>query len=166
MAETRNLHEQLDSGIGGFATLDDYHRYLAGTYAFRAALEPALPPTQGWEPQQLAGALLADLNDLGQAGPPVPAAPRLDNASAVAGALYVIEGSTLGARLLQRRAESLGLGPDHGARHLHDQTAEQGRWGRFLAWLEAGQIAPEQAAASANAVFQLALTSYGLGARA
>lgn len=166
MSQTRDLHELLDHGIGDFGTLDDYRRYLSGSYAFRAALEPALQDIDGWQPQPLAQDLRADLADLGLAVPMLPAAPRFGDVSDLAGACYVIEGSALGARLLVRRAAALGLDAQHGARHLHAQTTQSGRWGRFLAWLETSGAVPDRAAAAAKSAFGLALTAYGLEVRA
>lgn len=164
MQGTRPLHMRLDQGIGALQTLADYQRFLIGSQAFRTALEPALRGDLGWLPLRIAPALGGDLADLGLmavAPPPVPALPDL---AAQAGALYVAEGSGLGARLLLRRAQALGLDGGHGARHLAVQTAEPGRWPRFLAWLEATGAAPESVQAAANRVFDLALEAYGLAA--
>lgn len=166
MQGTRDLHEQLDRGIGALQSEGEYRRFLIGSHAFRAALEPALMPACGWQALELAPALRADLADLGLTAAPAPAAPRLDGVAAQAGALYVVEGSALGARLLYRRAQALGLGAARGARHLAAQTSEPRRWSRFLEWLETSSADPAQALAAANAVFALALCAYGLEAAA
>lgn len=108
MQGTRDLHEQLDRGIGALQSEGEYRRFLIGSHAFRAALEPALMPACGWQAVELAPTLRADLADLGLTAAPAPAAPRLDGVAAQAGALYVVEGSALGARLLYRRAQALG----------------------------------------------------------
>lgn len=166
MQGTRDLHARLDRGIGALQSEGEYRRFLIGSHAFRAALEPALKPACGWQALELAPALRADLADMGLSVAPAPAAPRLDGIAAQAGALYVVEGSALGARLLYRRAQALGLGAAHGARHLAAQTSETRRWGRFLEWLETSGADPAQALAAANAVFALALCAYGLEAAA
>lgn len=166
MQGTRDLHERLDGGIGPLHSDGEYRRFLIGSHAFRAALEPALRPDCGWQALELEPALRADLADLDLTPAPVPVAPRLDGIAAQAGALYVAEGSALGARLLYRRAQALGMGPAHGARHLAVQTSETRRWSRFLDWLETGGADPAQALAAANAVFALALCAYGLEAAA
>lgn len=164
MQGTRDLHERLDRGIGALQSEGEYRRFLIGSHAFRAALEPALNPACGWQALQLAPTLRADLADLNLTPAPEPAAPRLAGIAAQAGALYVAEGSALGARLLYRRAQALGMGSAHGARHLAAQTSETRRWSRFLDWLEASGADPGQAMAAANAVFALALCAYGLEA--
>lgn len=166
MQGTRDLHERLDAGIGALQSEGEYRRFLIGSHAFRAAVEPALDSACGWPVLDLASALRADLADLGLTAGPVPPAPHLDGISAQAGALYVIEGSALGARLLYRRAQSLGMDATHGARHLAAQISETRRWTRFLEWLETSGAEPAQALAAANAVFALALCAYGLEAAA
>ena len=52
------------------------------------------------------------------------------------GMVYVLEGSGLGARVLFKRAEALGLTRDFGARHLAAQVASPDSWREFLAVLE------------------------------
>ncbi len=52
------------------------------------------------------------------------------------GALYVIEGSALGAMLLRKQAQQLGLSENYGARHLASQTSEPARWRSFVAKLD------------------------------
>lgn len=47
--------------------------------------------------------LAADLADLGAPAPAVPRAPIADDDAAIAGTLYVIEGSRLGGRFLARQ---------------------------------------------------------------
>ncbi|MFT4012204.1 MAG: biliverdin-producing heme oxygenase [Paracoccus sp. (in: a-proteobacteria)] len=163
MNRTRDLHRRLDQGLGEFAAPQDYHAYLRGSFAFRTALEAVLPLAQGWPMLALSQSLRADLGDLDLDPPEPPRAPELAAThSALAGALYVIEGSALGARVLQRRAQALGFGPDHGARHLDLQTRDRARWPQFLAWLESQPADEDQAVASANAVFALALAAHGL----
>ena len=53
------------------------------------------------------------------------------------GLAYVLEGSALGARLLDRQARALGLDAGFGARHLAAQTADLAAWHTFLGALEA-----------------------------
>lgn len=159
--ETRDLHETLDRGIGAFADGAGYRAFLGGSYAFRAAIEPRLQDGD-WPVQPLAPLIARDLADLDRPRPPIPAAPALDSAAARAAACYVLEGSTLGARLLVRRAAGLGYSADHGARHLAAQTAAPARWRQFLDWLEAGRFAVPEAVAAARDVFALALRAHGV----
>jgi heme oxygenase len=90
-------------------------------------------------------------------GPPdVPA-----NVSAYLGALYVLEGSSVGARMLCRDAAKLGYGADYGARHLHRQCEDRTRWPRFLALLEATPDVDRDAALDTAArTFRFAQAAY------
>ncbi|QEU10730.1 biliverdin-producing heme oxygenase [Paracoccus yeei] len=168
MAATRDLHETLDTGIGGFRSAQDYARYVQGSLAFRQAIEQELArgDDAGWQVLPLAPSLRGDLTDLGLSEWPVPAAPALEGAAARAGAYYVLEGSALGARLLKRRAGELGLDQGRGARHLAAQTRDAGRWSRFLAWLDGSGAGAAEAGAAARSVFGLALAAYRLDATA
>lgn len=133
-AHTTAVHHQLDALIGAFDSLDAYRRYLASTLAFRAAVEAAMPPTgsDGWTVEPLANLLRRDSADLGvPPAQPLPPFPAVNDADWWLGAYYVLEGSNVGARLLFKRAQAIGLGRDHGARHLAAQATET-RWPQFL----------------------------------
>lgn len=158
---TRDLHDELDRQTGKFSDGNGYAGFLSGSHAFRAALEEALLPADDWAVEPLSGLIAQDLADLGQPLPPALAGPVLPSRAARAGALYVLEGSALGARLLARRAAALGFDGHHGARHLAAQTAERGRWSRFLEWLEGESLPRAQAVSSAREVFALALQVFG-----
>ncbi|SMO44696.1 Heme oxygenase [Paracoccus laeviglucosivorans] len=149
--------------MGEMRGSEDYRHYLRGTYAFRAALEPALDDA-GWQVERLLDNLRADLADLGEPVPTAAPAPALHDFAAKAAALYVLEGSALGARLIARRAAALGFDERHGARHLAQQTAAPTRWPAFLDWLEQSAAPPEPATAAARQVFQTALLAYGVEA--
>ncbi len=74
----------------------------------------------------------------------------------VLGALYVIEGSSLGARVLFSRAVALGLGESFGARHLARQSTSKG-WKTFLEVLDAAPVVDmEKVTQASQAVFILA----------
>lgn len=165
-AATRGQHELLDASLGEFRDVASYGTYLRNTDRFRAAVEPALrkPGGRGWCIVPLGIHIQADLADLDICRPDPVAPLRLDSASAVAGALYVIEGSALGSRVLARRAAMLGFADDFAARHLARQADEAGRWTRFLDWLDAIDADPEEAERGAQDVFAAALEAYGVAA--
>lgn len=162
-AATRDLHDLLDAHVGDFRNEAAYRAYLVGTYRFRATLDPALRRLRGqsWRIVPLGIHLQADLADLEMACPAHARFPSLSTPSAVAGALYVIEGSGLGARVLARRAALLGFDGGFAARHLARQSDDAERWRRFLLWLEAAELDAEASEAAAREVFALAVTSYG-----
>lgn len=164
---TRSVHERLDTAVGGFETVEQYRCYLRGLRRFRASMDGALKrvvwPT-GWyfRPTALAAALDKDAIDV-DLFPSANIAPRIDlsDNSALLGALYVLEGSTLGARVLRQRAAALGLDETFGARHLAVMSKNIAQWQSFLLLLdEAPNFDIERAATSANTVFALALQCF------
>ena len=60
-----------------------------------------------------------------------------EDASALLGLAYVLEGSALGARLLYPEALALGLDGSRGARHLASQIADRTAWPSFCGVLDA-----------------------------
>jgi heme oxygenase len=161
MTGTRDLHDRLDQAVGTFADDGAYRAFLSGSYAFRAAVEPALTGDD-WPLQRLAPVIAQDLADLDQPRPALPHAPVLAGPAAQAAARYVLEGSALGARLLARRAADLGFTSVHGARHLAAQTESPHRWRQFLDWMERADLPAAPALAAARAVFGVALCAYGV----
>jgi len=167
---TAATHAALDAQVGGFSTLEHYRHYLRCLRDFRAPVEHALsqvtpPPSFGdWSLKPIAGAIDADLADLGTPPAAAPAPADLqpsDDAGWWLGTLYVLEGSAIGARLLLRRAEALGLTADHGARHLALQAGDKEAWPRFMALMDAaGADDVEPAKLAANDTFALALRAF------
>jgi heme oxygenase (biliverdin-IX-beta and delta-forming) len=160
--ETARAHAALEAVVGPIDSLARYVRYLRGMHAFRAPVEAALgalewPRTFGtWRPTCIAPQLAADLADL-QAEPlPREAVPVLER-SDLLGTLYVLEGSSLGARVIARDAQRLGLADTYGARHLSTQCGGLETWRGFLALLEDGDtFNVASSVAAANAVFDAA----------
>jgi heme oxygenase len=144
--------------------------YMALEPPLLAALQSGLAgyPGLGPEVRPKLPALLADLADLGCPGPrapparPVPVPPDL---GAAAGGAYVLEGATLGGRVIARHLRRrLGGGPQDplaraGFLDFHGDPAAA--WMGFAADLdrlvELGAIDPESAIAGARAAFGLAL---------
>jgi heme oxygenase len=161
---TSHAHASLDRLIGQFRSVADYERYALGLCAFRIPFEEKLAAIDWpdvfaqWRPQLIGHALRADLLDLGltpSVGPDSPAVPQ--NIESLLGSLYVIEGSALGARILFRRAQAIGLSEIYGARHLALQSAAPDQWREFLIVLEQEMaIEFESVVAASNAMFQTA----------
>ncbi len=164
---TREGHDRLDAAVGAFGTLEAYCHYIARIGSFRATMDAALlnavwPDEWRWRPTWVADALADDTLDL-----KLPPASRqkvcldLGDESALLGTLYVLEGSTLGARVLRQRALALGLDETFGARHLALMSNDIAQWQSFLVLLDsAPDFNIERAAASANAVFAFALRCF------
>jgi heme oxygenase (biliverdin-IX-beta and delta-forming) len=132
---TKGEHEKLDSIIGEFFDADSYARYLRGMAAFREGVEHRLsladfPGGFGrWWPNTILPQLKRDLTDLGQQTSYAPVNFDIpEDTISLLGVLYVLEGSSLGARLLARRAAAIGYSADFGARHLAAQTSRPDAW--------------------------------------
>ena len=140
---TAATHAALDRRVGELDTIERYARYLRGMYGFREPIETALAEITlpdwfaGWRPIAVAATILADLADLGDAAGATPPAalPQMRDPSSLLGVLYVLEGASLGARLLYGRARELGMSDRYGARHLALQAQSAESWRRFLALL-------------------------------
>ena len=124
---TREVHERLHH-LPDFAALAagrlnraEYTRLLARLYGFHAPVEQAVavalpqdgPDATAW---RRAGLLHADLVQMGLDPAAIPllpqaAPPNILTPAAALGWLYVIEGSTLGGRLLARGLDGILLGP-------------------------------------------------------
>lgn len=131
--------------------MEAYKRYLRGSYLFRIALDEQLADVRWpaqlslWtSPDRLPELMRQDMQDLDMEPPPTVVPTSLptmaSDLESLLGTLYVVEGSSLGARVLYRRAQTLGLTGAFGARHLAVQAQSNERWKRLLELLEA---APE-----------------------
>lgn len=157
---TAEAHADLEALVGELQDLSAYKRYVAGLSAFRAPVETSFASADwtafgDWRPTLIGRSLAADRIDLGLAG--AAAGPPAFSAdySARIGTLYVLEGSSLGARLILRTVRPLGLTEKFGARHLHRQAATLDNWHAFITLLErdGGGIDPAAAGQSACQTF-------------
>lgn len=163
---TAHAHAVVDAAVGAFADIKGYGRYLAAIYRFRAPIERDLaeiawPASMGvWRPRRVSAAIADDLDDLGLDIPEL--APNSCVAEdALMGTLYVLEGSILGAQVLFRRAQELGLSAAHGARHLALQSGGIEEWRGFLALLEVAEpFDLEGATAASLATFAAAENAF------
>lgn len=141
-ARTRVAHERLDALVGELDSDAAYRRFVVGLYRFRAPVETSLRASRwpeafgGWRPQAIADALAADLADLGEAVPATNAVDPPEDIEALVGTCYVLEGSSLGARVLIGRAAALGFDSRNGARHLAEQAEDITNWRSFTTLIE------------------------------
>lgn len=165
---TAPLHTELDRMVGGFETREQYLPYLRHTYRFRHMVEPAVLGAAFWPVRPIAAEAARDLADLGAPLPVCPVIAPLTDPSETLGALYVLEGSSVGARLLYRRAQALGLTETFGARHLAEQASQPQRWPEFLNLLNDGSahLERDRIFAGAEQMFRVALSIYAETAHA
>lgn len=161
-AATAEAHAALERDLDWqerVATLPGYRVLLARLRGFHAAYEPAiaegLADAPFFEPRRRLDALDADLSALGldaaaRAALPVPAAPAFAGEGAAMGALYVLEGSTLGGIVIGRHVGGL-----HGEAAPLAYYAGRGReagplWRTFRERLDGLDPAQETAAFAAG----------------
>jgi len=146
---TAKLHKQIDERVadaGFFQSHAGYNAYLNATLRARAIVEGALANREFvlacFDPQRIAAAVREDLVATGgpiQSWPDEPLAISTSLAG-LFGAVYVVEGSALGARVLMKQAQALGFTAEHGARHLAAQLGRPTAFRRFLGELEAADF--------------------------
>ena len=150
-------------------TRDDYRAYLARIARVYASLEApliealkaglAVRGASGPELRPKLPALLADCADEGLAAPRCEPMELPASVSAAAGGLYVLEGATLGGRVIARHLRRHLPGGLPRARFLdfHGDTASAA-WKAFSAELDAlaadGFVAPQEAVDGACLVFE------------
>lgn len=149
-AATADAHEGLERALdwkARVATGDGYRSLLARLHGFHAAYEPmlglALADEAFWAPRRRLAALEADLAHLGLSEPEIAALPRpmpvrLTKAAEAMGALYVLEGSTLGGQVIGRHIGTLHGLDAAGLAYYRAHGRETGRmWNAFRARLDA-----------------------------
>lgn len=164
---TSHQHSAVDTAVGSFDTLERYRLYLQGLHAFRLPLEARLdempwpPHFSGWRPCFIGDLILRDMDDLN-----VTIRAPAHNISigrdleSLMGVLYVLQGSSLGARILYGRARDLGLSEAYGARHLAGQ-AQSKDWKTFLQFLDsAPQMDMDRVVEASRAAFAVAETAF------
>lgn len=149
---TALLHVALEKRLPFFSerlNADGYQHLLQAYYGFYGPMEAQLYASglipDGFDPQLRVKTptLLDDLNALGMnedainALPRCPELPVLDTPAACLGALYVLEGATLGGQVLRREMDArLGINAGNGGAFLNVYGAETGRrWKDFLDYL-------------------------------
>jgi heme oxygenase len=147
-AETRPEHDRLENGLrlaDPGLTMPRYREVLARFFGFWSGWEPRIAAVLADEallaPRRRLPLLRADLLALGIAPETLPACepPPLRNRGEAFGSLYVMEGSTLGGRVIVKRLGALGLSPETGGcSYFAGYGGETGAmWTRFLERLEA-----------------------------
>ena len=156
---TGSLHAHVDSCAAGMRleTARGYARFLASQASVVFPLEDSLESAGGaqlmpdWKDRCRSESLKADLLEIGASCAPVrPPVFRSD--AAVLGALYVLEGSRLGARVILSRIVSSSA-----TRYLRHGEGRR-LWSTFLEILESNEDIrrhPEAAEDAARRVFEM-----------
>lgn len=143
-AATDDLHEHLHTVVARanpFASRDNFATWVQVQHRFQREIEPFYQRTDlqqtipGLADRSRREAVEADLADLGATPADIAPAAHADAGLPEAlGWLFVSEGSTLGAAILFKKAQALGLDKTFGARHL--AAAPEGRARHWKAFVE------------------------------
>lgn len=167
-SETRPAHDALDRSLDLIdrpLTRPEYTRLLARFYGFHRVTEPALESAldaSATSGRSKLPSLLHDLRACGVTEAELGRLARIDrlppmiSLPAALGALYVVEGSTLGGRLIGRHVKANPDMPEDSCRYFNvygEQTGE--RWRATCSTLEAASDprTDDEAIETANAIF-------------
>lgn len=129
---------------------EEYRQFLGRFFGFYAPLETQLMASNHWQllgfdyaARQKNPRLVLDLVALGGSAAELAATPRCTNLPALTspeqllGCLYVIEGATLGGRIITRQLQTqLGLNPESGGAFFDGYGAQTGpHWKAFCTML-------------------------------
>lgn len=157
-SETDAAHRSLDRLVDGGGFFDDlaaYAGFLECSFRAQAAVEAALDAwgaarlLADWPARRRAALARADLAHLAPSRCPAALAPLVVAGPAEAwGTLYVVEGATLGGRVLLQRVAALGPSARSASRYLAARGDATGpMWRRFVDALERAALEPEDDAA-------------------
>jgi heme oxygenase (biliverdin-IX-beta and delta-forming) len=167
-AATAHVHTQIEERMPVFRPefdLAGYIRLLERLYGFWSPLEANLSrvralndPALALQSRMKSQLLEADLRILGHTTttlPECPALPFIGTLPSALGCLYVLEGSTLGARIISRRLEShLKLREGSGAVFFNAYGDATGRrWSEFRLFVTAN-VTLDQSEETVNAAVQ------------
>lgn len=158
---TASLHRQIDSvfSLDRIASFDGYAAMMKSHAAVVPQVETFLVRNRHlvdvpqFDERMRTQALLADMKRLGLVSEATPMS-FLNSRGAIAGILYVLEGSRLGATLIRRRLAGTGADFPNGFLS-HGENA--GFWQSYLTWLQDSQWSPDDVGEmrdSAIALFQ------------
>jgi heme oxygenase len=168
---TAEQHRRLDSGLAYVLSehlpTDRYVDLLGALFGFYAPLENLLAcreaagPPPGLALIRRADLLRQDLRAFGRAPEHIPTCgdiPAFMTQDHAAGAIYVVEGASLGGQVIARRLKQChGIGPENGSAFFTGDGAHiSARWKQVVAWLDErgrGAAAREEIAAGACRTF-------------
>ncbi len=168
-AETSAAHDRIEAEVGlaeRMTSPDGYRRLVARFHGFHRVFEPeaatALADDAFFGPRRKLDLLERDLAALGLRAAEIEALPRCRSLpapptpAAALGALYVVEGSTLGGALIARDVERvLGLTPETGCAYFRAYGRETAAmWRAFCQHVETSGEPADEVVAGALATFE------------
>lgn len=147
-AQTSEVHRQLDQWLdasGAFTRADAYRGFIAGMVRFYGAAVHAIGPDlarvwPGWSRWNPLQALIQDALALRVQPPALRLQGDFSTAGAQLGLLYVVVGSSLGARVLVRRLSDMPAAVRGAGQYLGHLDAERWAWPDFVETLESAAL--------------------------
>jgi len=173
-SQTARRHQQTEDLVDIMRedfSLEDYKNLLKRFYAFYKSFEPKMfeamrenPIDFDYENRQNTPKLFGDLESLGMSEREISAIqsfdalPNLDSRAKIFGALYVIEGSTLGGQVISRHLkQKFGFDESNGSAFFSGYGKETGKmWTAFrdaITTFSEGDINREEITGAANETF-------------
>ena len=171
-AATRAEHDAIEATLDFLGPELDRHAYqqrLARLFTFYQPLEPLLATAADWahwgidfDARRKTAHLAADLQWLGHGAvaslPRCAALPPLPGPAAAFGCMYVLEGATLGGRIIARHlAGTLGFGADSGASYF---SAYGDRGGSMWKAFQAAMTSFAEQSAECDAIAASAVATF------
>jgi heme oxygenase len=163
---TAQHHERLEgrldigarlTSLAGYRALLERLRGFYGPLEERLAAQAEAVPGLDFPARRKTPLLDADLRTLaGHSSPPATALPAVETPSQALGVLYVLEGATLGGKLIARAARRrLGVTPEAGAAFFAAYgSGAAARWRSFGDAVEAARPDQREACAAAADCFE------------
>lgn len=176
--ETRPFHDAVEQNpfnlalAAGTVTVADTAQFLAKMYGFLAPYEAQLHaqatlfgPAWQLDQRYRAPLILNDLAQLGHHAAPLlcPALPPLGTRAQLLGAMYVLEGATLGGQVIARQLDKAGIATHAFFTGRAERTGPL--WKSFCQHLAEAAETDEQAAIVASAVYTFQALSTWLNQR-
>lgn len=176
--ETRPFHDAVEQNpfnlalAAGTVTVADTAQFLAKMYGFLAPYEAQLHaqatlfgPAWQLDQRYRTPLIFNDLSRLGHhtAPPPCPALPPLGTRAQLLGAMYVLEGATLGGQVIARQLDKAGIATHAFFTGRAERTGPL--WKSFCQHLAEAAETDEQAAIVASAVYTFQALSTWLNQR-
>ncbi|MDI2091509.1 biliverdin-producing heme oxygenase [Commensalibacter oyaizuii] len=165
---TSSTHSKLDEhimGLGLFSNQESYKKFVTLQYFIHNDAKPLYDHAKlktiipNLTMRNRFEKVKEDMLDLNMEIPTAPTPIQIQNVSAAIGALYVVEGSKLGAKYLLHHVEKFGLSDQFGARHLGPD--EEGRgvsWRSFQKAIDTANIDIPVAVKAAEQTFDRVFT--------
>lgn len=161
--QTRDIHLQLEDRLNllNLSDLQSYQTMLTAFASVYQHIEPQVFDRPEWQnfpdlqPERKLPWLQTDLDFFGLQGTELSHTLQFSDWQQVLGAVYVMEGSTLGGQLISRHLKTLDITPERGGRFFNGYQSRTGEmWKQTRHLLESQSTDPLQVVEGARITFE------------